>query len=96
MLALDSRSAPAYEGLALASLERHEIPTAVQDFRKAIAADPNDPDPLLELGMLCQETGNTDLALHYLEVFLKKASPKVYGRVIPRVRADVEDLRRSM
>lgn len=92
ILALDSCSAPAYEGLALGSLERHDIPAAVQDFRKAVTSDPNDLDPLLELVLLCQQTGNDDQALRYLEMFLKKVSPKIYGRVIPRVRSAVRDL----
>lgn len=95
MLALDGRNAPAYEGLGLAAIERDEVPAAVRDFRKAIAADPNDPDPLLELGVLCREAGNNDLALHYLKKFLAKASPEVYGQVIPKVRAEIKELQPS-
>ncbi len=93
MLAQASNASAAYEGLGLAAVERDELGAAMQDFQKAAAADPNNPNPLLDLGVLCQNTGNRALALHYLGLFLQKAPPGVYGSLIPRVQREIRQLR---
>ena len=88
MLTQGSHPAAAYDGLGLAAVQRDDLPTAVQDFQRAIAANPDNPAPLLDLGVLCEKTGNRDLALRYLSLFVEKAPPGVYGAVLPQVQQD--------
>ena len=95
MLTQGSHPATAYDGLGLAAVERDDPAAAVQEFQKAIAANPNNPRPLLDLGVLCQKTGNRDLALHYLSLFVEKAPPEAYGAVLPRVRYELQRLEHS-
>ena len=93
MLAQGSHSAAAYEGLGLAAVERDDVGAAVRDFQQAIAADPDNPNPLLDLGVLCHKTGNKALALGYLERFVGKAPPGVYGSLIANVQKEIQELR---
>ena len=95
MLTQGSHPATAYDGLGLAAVERDDLSTAVQDFQRGIAANPDDPAPLLDLGVLCEKTGNKDLALRYLSLFVEKAPPGVYGAVLPRVRQELQRLEHS-
>lgn len=95
ILTQGSHPATVYDALGLAAIERDDLPTAGQDFQRAIAANPDNPAPLLDFGVLCQKTGKRDLALHYLSLFVQKASPSVYGAVLPRVRRELQELEHS-
>jgi tetratricopeptide (TPR) repeat protein len=92
VLAQSDQSSPAYEGLGLVAVARGDTQTAEQDFLKAIALNPADMEPVLNLGILYQKTGNRQQALHYLTLFVAKASPQQYGALLPNVRAAIQDL----
>ena len=95
MLMQGSHPAAAYDGLSLAALEQDDARAAIQDFRKAIAANPGNPAPLLDLGVLCLKTGNRDLARTYLNLFVEKAAPDAYATVLPRVKQELRGLEHS-
>jgi len=83
----------AYNGLGLVAIKRGDREAARRDFEKAFELDPSDLEPLLNLGVFYETSGNKPLALRYYQEFLEKASPKDYGDLIPKVRSAVEELR---
>jgi len=84
---------PAYNGLGLVAIQRGDGDSARADFEKAVALDPTEVEPLLNLGVLFDKAGDKSQALRYYQQFLDKASPKDYGDLIPKVRAAVRDLK---
>ena len=83
----------AYNGLGLVAIKRGDRDAARRDFEKAFELDPSDLEPLLNLGVFYETSGNKPLALRYYQEFLEKASPKDYGDLIPKVRSAVEELK---
>ena len=70
-------------------------PFLLEDLRKAIELDPEQVEPLLNLGVLYQRTGHKEQALHYLTLFLEKAPPENYSHLLPQVREAIQELRRG-
>jgi choline-sulfatase len=89
----NDRYGAAYNGLGLVAIKRGDREAARRDFEKAFALDPSDLEPLLNLGVFFETSGNKPLALHYYQEFLEKASPKDYGDLIPKIRSAVEELK---
>jgi tetratricopeptide (TPR) repeat protein len=85
----------AYNGLGLVAVERNDAEGARRNFERAIETGPDEVEPLLNLGILYQKAGNKELAVHYFELFLKKASREDYGELIPKVREQIQELRRG-
>jgi choline-sulfatase len=91
----DDAYAAAFNGLGLVAVQRGDAETARRNFEKALAANPEEPEPMLNLGVLYKETGNKEQALHYLQMFLSKAPPDQYGEQIPAVREAIQELRQG-
>lgn len=85
--------ASAYNGLGLVAVQEGDAGTARRDFEKAIEVDPDQPGPLLNLGLLCQKTGNSQGAIQYYERFLEKAPRSQYAEQIAGVRDALKELR---
>ena len=91
--AMNDRHAPAHDGLGLVAIQRSDVGTARREFEKAVEIDPDDPKSLLDLGILHQNTGNGQQALHYLEAFMGKVGPGQFTDQIPAVRGAIEELK---
>jgi choline-sulfatase len=89
----NDRYAAAYNGLGLVAIQRGDAALARRNFEKATAVGPEEVEPLLNLGLLCQKTGNRDEALRYFTAFLKKAPRQEYGHLFADVRAAIQELR---
>jgi len=93
ILVQDDRYAAAYNGLGLVAVQHGDGDTARPNFEKAIELDSEQVEPLLNLGVLYQKTGHKEEALHYLTLFVEKASPENYGQLLPQVREAIQELR---
>jgi len=89
----DDHYAAAYNGLGLVAIQRGDANTAQQQFERAIETGPDEPEPLLNLGLLYQKTGNKQEAIRYYERFLKKARRDQYAEQIADVREALHELR---
>ena len=49
-------------------------------------------EALLNLGLLFQNTGHNEQALHYFNLFLEKAPPEQYAHLFPKVREAIQNL----
>ena len=83
----------AYNGLGLVAIQHGDADAARHDFEKAVELNPNEAEPLLNLGVLFDKAGDKTEALRYYQQFLAKASAKDYSALIPKVRAAVQDLK---
>ena len=92
ILALDDHYGSAYKVLGLAKVQQGDAEGARQAFEKALQVSPEDPEPMLNLGVLYQKTGQKARALQYLTMFLAKAPRKQYRDVLPQVREAVRNL----
>ena len=84
---------PAFNGLGLVAIKRGDRDAALHDFEKAVEVDPAYAEPLLNLGVFYETSGNWAEALRYYQEFLKKATPNEYGDLIQKVRGAVEELK---
>jgi len=75
----NDRYSAAYNGLGLVAIRRGDARSALQHFQKAVETGPDEVEPLLNLGLLYQKTGNREQALHYFTAFLEKAPREQYG-----------------
>jgi choline-sulfatase len=94
LLMLDSRYSAAYNVLGLVSVQRGQIDSARQNFERALEINPDDPEPMMNLGVLYQKTGDKVLAVRYLTLFLEKAPREQYRDLLPEVRQTLRDLQR--
>jgi protein O-mannosyl-transferase len=93
ILAQNEHYAAAYDGLGLLAVTRKNLGDARRQFEKALEVNPDDPEGLLNLGILYQQTGHNQQALHYLQLFLKKAPQDQYRDQIANVRQAVREMR---
>jgi arylsulfatase A-like enzyme/Flp pilus assembly protein TadD len=91
----NDKYAAAYNGLGLVAIRRDDAEGALRNFQKAMETDPGEVEPLLNLGLLYQKSGNKEQAIHYFELFLNKADRQDYGSLLPKVRAAIQELRRG-
>jgi len=96
ILVQDDRYAAAYNGLGLVAIQRGDGDAARASFQKAVEYGPEEVEPLLNLGLLYQKTGNRPQALRYFEMFLEKAPRESYGDILPEVREAIKELRQGM
>jgi len=89
----NDKYAAAYNGLGLVAIRRGDAEGALRNFQKAIETGPDEVEPMLNLGLLYQKTGNKEQAIHYFELFLKKAPREDYAPLFPKVRDAIQGLR---
>lgn len=82
-----------HNGLGLAAIEKQDLTAARGHFEKAISLDPNLLEAQLNLGRIYKIAGDRQRARERFEAFLAKASPAEYGELIPKIRAEVAELR---
>ena len=92
MIAQNNRYAGAYTGLGLIAVQRQDMEAARRDFEKTLSINPDDPQALLDLGILYQKTGDKPQAVHYLQLFLDKAPRRQFGNQFQAVREAIQDL----
>jgi choline-sulfatase len=91
----DDHYAAAYNGLGLVAIQRGNADAARRNFERAIDVGPEEVEPLLNLGLLYQKSGDKEQALHYYQLFLQKASRQDYGEYVSEVREAVRELRQG-
>ncbi len=92
-LATGDAFAPAYNGLGLAAVERRDMTAARGYFEKAVQADPDLLEAQLNLGRSYKMIGANTRARECFEAFLAKATPAEYGTIIPKIKAELAELR---
>ena len=88
-LSIDDKTPLAYNGLGLVSIQKRDMEGARGYFEKAVQIDPDLLEAQLNLGRIYKIMGANTRARACFEAFLAKASPAVYGPVIPKVRAEL-------
>lgn len=83
--------AAAYNGLGLVAIQRGNVLDARRDFEKAIEVGPDEVEPLLNLGLLYQKSGEKRLAIRYYQMFLSKAPEAQYGTMFADVRNAIKE-----
>jgi arylsulfatase A-like enzyme/Flp pilus assembly protein TadD len=92
-VAADGKYALAYNGLGLVSIEKHDLPAARGNFEKAVQFDPDLLEAQLNLGRIYQIMGAKTRARACFEAFLAKASPAEFGAIIPKVKAELAEMK---
>lgn len=77
---------PAYNGLGLLAVRQHDFISARKYFERAVQLNGKDLQSLLNLGMLCTQTGDVACGRNAFHAFLANASPVRFKNVIPRVQ----------
>lgn len=95
ILVQDDRNAPAYNGLGLVAIQRGDGDAARVNFERAIEFGPDEVEPLFNLGLLYQKTGNRAQALRYFQMFVERAPKESYGNLLPQVREAISELRQG-
>jgi choline-sulfatase len=91
ILVENSRYAAAYNGLGLVAIQRGNVAEARRNFEKAIEVGPDEVEPLLNLGLLYQKSGDKRLAIRYYQLFLSKAPEAQYGTMFADVRNAIKE-----
>jgi arylsulfatase A-like enzyme/Flp pilus assembly protein TadD len=92
-VAADERYPLAYNGLGLVSIEKHDLRAAREYFEKAVQLDADLLEAQLNLGRIYRIEGANALARRCFEAFLAKASPAEYGPLIPKVKAELAEMK---
>lgn len=77
---------PAYNGLGVIAMKRHNLSEARKDFEHAVKLDPTNTEAQLNLGILCTQTDDFPCARTAFKAFLAHAQPEDYKDMIPRVK----------
>jgi arylsulfatase A-like enzyme/Tfp pilus assembly protein PilF len=80
--------APAYNGLAILGMHRHDLSSARKNYERAIHLNPNYAEAQFNLGLLCKQSGDLDCARKAFRAFLADAPP-AYKNVIPQAKAEL-------
>jgi arylsulfatase A-like enzyme/Flp pilus assembly protein TadD len=91
--AQNDRYAAAHNGLGLAAIQRGDTKAAQREFERAIEANPTEVKSLLDLGILFQQTGKKEQAVHYLQLFLSKVPRGQFTDQISAVREAIQELK---
>jgi len=67
--------APAYNGLGIVALNRHDFATARTNFHQALQLDPDNAEAEYNLGVACAQTHDLPCAQVAFRTFLSKTSP---------------------
>jgi len=92
-VAADEKYSLAYNGLGLVSIEKHDLSAARGYFEKAVQLDAELLEAQLNLGRIYKIEGATAKARSCFEAFLAKASPREYGPLIPKIRAELAEMK---
>jgi arylsulfatase A-like enzyme/Tfp pilus assembly protein PilF len=87
ILELDPTSASAYANLAADHLVAHDLGSAIDELRQAVALDPRNFDALYNLGMALDAAGRGGEARPVLERFAQNAPQPRYAADVAHVRA---------
>lgn len=82
-----------HNGLGLVAIEKQDLAAARGHFEKAVSLDPGLLEAQLNLGRIYKIGGDRQRARERFEAFLAKAPVAEYGELIPKIRAEVADLR---
>ncbi len=85
--------APAYNGLGLIAIQRHDAAAAREQFERAVALDPSLVEAQLNLGLIYKMAGDIPRAKACFEAFLARAPRERYGTVIPQVKQELAAMR---
>jgi len=92
ILALNDRHALAHNVYGILEIQRGHANEAREHFEKAIEYNPDLTEAYMNLGLLAQKASQPQIAIGYYKKFLEKASPKIHGDLIPKVKAAVAEL----
>jgi arylsulfatase A-like enzyme/tetratricopeptide (TPR) repeat protein len=81
-------NAPAYNGLGIIALNRHDFAAARSDFDHALQLDPNNMEAEYDLGLFCAQTHDAPCVETAFQTFLAKASPE-YKNEVPQAQYDL-------
>lgn len=85
--------APAYNGLGLIEIQRHDAGAAKVQFEHAVAVDPGLVEAQLNLGLIYKMAGDMPRAKECFEAFLARAPRGQYQKVIPQVKEELAAMR---
>jgi choline-sulfatase len=92
-VAADEKYPLAYNGLGLVAIQKHDLHAARGYFEQAVQLDAELLEAQLNLGRIYRIEGANALARRCFEVFLAKASPAEYGPLIPKVKAELAEMK---
>ncbi|MEW5979522.1 MAG: sulfatase-like hydrolase/transferase [Acidobacteriota bacterium] len=92
ILTQNSRHGGAYNVLGIIEIQRGQPGAARGYFEKAVEYDPNLSEPYMNLALLAEESGQTQLAVGYYRKFLEHADPTAHREFIPKVKAAIKEL----
>src|SRR5262249_52258891 len=92
-VAADEKYSLAYNSLGLVSIEKHDLSAARGYFEKAVQLDGGLLEAQLNLGRIYKIEGATAKARSCFEAFLAKTSPTEYGPLIPKIRAELAEMK---
>jgi choline-sulfatase len=92
ILVQNSRHPGAHNVLGILEIQRGRTVEARMHFEQAMEFDPNLAEPYMNLGLLAQKAGQSQVAINYYREFLKRAKPDKHGDVIPKVRKALSEL----
>jgi tetratricopeptide (TPR) repeat protein len=81
ILAQNAKHAQAHNIYGILEIQRGQGNAARGYFEKAVEYDPELTEPYLNLGLLAQEAGQSQIAIDYYKKFLERARPKEHGPV---------------
>lgn len=86
-------NAAAYNGLGLVAIQRQDGATARGHFEHAVALDPDLVEAQLNLGLIYRDSGDIPRAKACFQAFIARAPRAQYGKLIPKVQAEVASMR---
>jgi tetratricopeptide (TPR) repeat protein len=92
VLAQDARNAMAHNLYGILEIQRSQPSQAREQFELAIESDTSLAEPYMNLGLIAQNSGDTQAAIGYFKGFLQRADKVKHREVIPKVEAALSDL----
>jgi arylsulfatase A-like enzyme/Tfp pilus assembly protein PilF len=92
VLAQDARNAMGHNLYGILEIQRSQPIQARQQFELALASDASLAEPYMNLGLIAQNSGDTQAAIKYYKGFLQRADKVKHREVIPKVEAALSDL----
>ncbi|MGO8720698.1 MAG: tetratricopeptide repeat protein, partial [Acidobacteriaceae bacterium] len=81
-------NAPAYNGLGIIALDRHDFVAARADFNQALNLDPYNLEAEYNLGLFCAQTHDNSCTETAFQKFLARATPE-YKNEVPQAEYDL-------
>jgi choline-sulfatase len=85
----NASDAVAENGLGLIAIQKRDVTGAQAHFKRAIEADSDQVEAMMNLGLLYEMTGEKEQAQECFRQFLAKASRKQYGSQMQKVRQEL-------